>query len=447
MTANTQPVSPKGSWLFGNLPEFGADPLNFLERCARDHGDFVPLRFVRRRVNFINRPEDIEMVLSTQARNFQKTLGYRTPFMRRLLGEGLITSEGELWLKQRRLAQPAFHRERIASYASVIVEFAERACAPWRAGETREIHRELMHVTTQVVVRTLFNSEVPREIDDLGTASKAVMERFATQFKPFRLLLLLLPSSSQRRFRRVMDNLDAYIYGLIRARRASGKDTGDLLSMLLQARDEDGRGMNDRQLRDELVTLMVAGLDTTALALTWTFYLLSRHPEVDARLRTELKSALGGRSPTFGDLPKLSFTERVVKEAMRLYPPVWVIGRQAIHDCEVGGHPVRAGTSLILSQWVCHRDPRNFPEPLRFDPDRWTAERMAAIHKYAYFPFGGGPRVCIGNAFALMEATLVLATIAQKWRLLPASAAEIEPWATLTLQPRGGVPLRLEPAN
>ena len=259
--------APEGSFLLGNLADFGRDPLGFLNRCARDFGDFVPLRFFNRPVCLLNDPAHLEYVLATNSHNFKKTLGYRTPFVRRLFGQGLLTSEGDLWLRQRRLAQPAFHRDRIATYANTIVEFAERLLGTWKVGETRDVHQDMMRLTTEVVVKTLFNAPVPRQIDDMSRSSAVVMERFATQWSGWRLLASVLPTPGAWRFERVMRRLDDYIYGVIRERRASGRDAGDLLSMLLQARDEAGQGMSDRQLRDELTTLMVAGLDTTALAL------------------------------------------------------------------------------------------------------------------------------------------------------------------------------------
>jgi cytochrome P450 len=443
MTVADSPSRPKGWLLLGNMPDFRRDPLGFLELCARNHGDFVPLRFVNRRVCLLNAPEQIEYVLATNHRNFQKTLGYRTPFMWRLFGQGLLTSEGDFWLRQRRLAQPAFHRERIATYANVIVEFAERMLAAWKPDETREIHRDMMRLTTEVVVKTLFNSTVPRAVEEMGDTT-TVLEQFTTQWSVWRFLGSYLPTPNARRFERVVRRLDDFIYGLIAERRAGGKDAGDLLSMLLLARDDEGNGMSDRQLRDELTTLMVAGLDTTALALSWAFYLLSKNPQADDELAAELDSVLGGRAPRFADLPQLRYTEKVVKETMRLFPPAWVIGREAINDCEIGGHRIAAGTSLIISQWLKHRDGRYFENPEAFQPTRWTDEFTKQLPKYAYFPFGGGPRICIGNSFAMMEATLVLATVRQKFRLSSSPGYTVTPWPTITLQPKEGIFLRIE---
>jgi cytochrome P450 len=443
----SRPTGPKGSWLLGNLTQFGRDPLAFLESCVHEHGDFVAVRFLNKTIYVINGPEEIEYVLATNARNFRKTLGYRTPFMRRLFGQGLLTSEGDSWLRQRRLAQPAFHRDRIANHARTIAAFAQRMLGNWKAGETRDIQGEMMRLTTEVVTKTLFNSAVPKEINELGEASQVVMERFTKQWSWYRLLLNLMPSVTGRRFEEVMRRLDAFIYGVIDERRASGRDEGDLLSMLLAAQDEDGSRMTDRQLRDELTTLMVAGLDTTALALSWGFYLLSQNPPARQTLEAELDRVLGGRLPEFQDLPQLPYTEMVVKETMRLYPSAWVIGREALQDCEVGGHRIKAGTSLLMSQWLKHRDPRHFNNAETFAPERWSEEGIKRLPKFAYFPFGGGPRICIGNSFAMMEAMLVLATVSQQFRLTASPGYTVKPWPAITLQPGGGISLKIEPRS
>jgi len=437
-------TGPKGTFLLGNLREFGRDPLGMLECWSRDYGDVVQLRFANRQVLLFNNPADIEFVLATGAKNFHKTMGYRTPMMRRLFGQGLLTSENEFWTRQRRLSQPAFHRDRVASYAKIIVEFAERGLAKWQPGETRPVHLDMMRLTTEVVTKSLFNSDVPREINNLGEASAVVMQRFNQQLSIWRLLMNFLPTPGARQFEKVMRDLDNFIYGIIRERRASGEDTGDLLSILLQARDDDGNGMSDKQLRDELTTLMVAGLDTTALTLAWAFYLLSQNPEIDRKLFCEVQSVLGDRPPTFNDLPKLTYADAVVKETMRLYPAGWILGREAINDCETGSTKIAKGTSVIMSQWLKHHDGRYFPEPQKFLPDRWLGEEIKKLPKFAYFPFGGGPRICIGSAFAVMEATLVLAVVAQKFRLTAKSGYEVKPFPAITLQPKDGIFLKVE---
>jgi len=444
LTTAPRRAGPKGSFFLGNLQEFGRDPLGFLERCVRDYGDFVPLRFLNRPVCLLNNPADIEYVLTANSRNFRKTLGYRTPFMRRLFGQGLLTSEGDLWLRQRRLAQPAFHRDRIATYATTIVEFTERFLTTWQAGEMRAIHRDMMRLTTEVVVQSLFHSDVPSEIENMNNESVVVLEHFTKQWSVWRLFSSLLPSPGKRRFEQLVRRLDEFIYGVIRERRASGKDAGDLLSMLLQARDEHGQGMNDRQLRDELTTLILAGLDTTALALSWAFYLLSQNLAAADKLFAELQTVLAGRTPRFTDLPQLRYTEMIVKETMRLYPSAWLIGREAIHDCEIGGHRIAAGTSLVMSQWLKHRDRRYFESPDKFIPERWTDEFVKTLPKCAYFPFGGGPRLCIGHSFAMMEGMLVLATVGQKFRVTSTPGYAAVPWPSITLQPKEGIHLRVE---
>jgi len=285
---------------------------------------------------------------------------------------------------------------------------------------------------------------VPPEIENMSNASVVVLEHFTKQWSVWRLFSSLLPTPGARRFEQVMRRLDDFVYGVIGERRASGKDAGDLLSMLLQARDEHGQGMNDRQLRDELTTLMVAGLDTTALALSWAFYLLSQNLAATDKLFAELQAVLAGRAPRFTDMPQLRYTEMIVKETMRLYPSAWLIGREAIHDCEIGGHPIAAGTSLIMSQWLKHRDLRYFESPESFIPERWTDEFVKTLPKYAYFPFGGGPRICIGNSFAMMEAMLVLATVGQKFRVTATRGYAVVPWPSITLQPKEGIHLRVE---
>jgi cytochrome P450 len=425
----------------GNLAAFGRDPLNFLESTAREYGDFVPLRFGPRKVFLLNDPADIEQVLATQSKNFKKTLGYRTPFMRRLFGDGLLTSEGEFWTRQRRLAQPAFHRDRIAGYARTIVELSHGMLARWEPGQLRELHADMVRLTTEVVTRTLFNSDVPPEIEQMNSASASVLEHFTKQWSAWRLIFAFVPTPSGRRFEMVMRRLDRYIGGLIQARRAHGGDSGDLLSMLVLAQDEDGSRMTDKQLRDELTTLMVAGLDTTALALSWAFYLLARHPEAEAQLADEIREALGDRPPNLNALSQLPYAEMVIKETMRLYPPAWIIGRESISACEINGKPIPSRASVVMSQWLKHRDPRYFEQPDQFRPERWAEPR--AIPKFAYFPFGGGPRTCIGNSFAMMEAVLVLVTVAQRYRFRPGSKDPVLPWPSITLQPRSGITLQV----
>lgn len=444
MTIAVRPPGPQGSLLLGNMAAFQRDALEFITACARQHGDVVRTRFLYTPVYFLNHPDHIEYVLQTNNRNFIKPMSLRTPFFVRLAGRGLLTSEGDFWLKQRRLAQPAFHRERINAYGEVMVAYAERMLDSWRDGETRDIHQEMMRLTLAVVARTLFDADVTDAADEVGEALEVVMEPFASQATIKWMLDNRLPTSGNRRFHRAVDRLDTIIYRIIGERRASNRDHGDLLSMLLQAKDEAGASMSDQQLRDEVITLFLAGHETTALVLSWTWYLLGQHAEMEAKLHAELQTALGGRRPTMADIPRLPYTEMVIKEAMRLYPPGWGVGREALKDCEIGGYRVPAGAQIFMFQWVVHRDDRFFEQAGEFRPERWAGDSVKQLPRFAYFPFGGGPRVCIGSAFAMMEAVLLVATIAQRFRLKVAPDYVVTPLPTITLRPRDGIKVILE---
>ncbi|MDQ3520611.1 MAG: cytochrome P450, partial [Gemmatimonadota bacterium] len=359
---------------------------------------------------------------------------------RRLLGNGLLTNENESWLQQRRLAQPAFHRERIAGYGEIIAADTERMLATWEDGEVRDVHSELQRLAVGIVAKTLFGADMHDRAEQLGVALEAAMQVYANRRGLARFIPDWAPLPSHLRYRRGVRDLDATIADIIHARRARDEDTSDLLSMLLRARDEDGNAMNDAQLRDEAVTLFVGGFDTPALGLSWAWYLLAQNREAREEIAKEVDSVLQGRAPRAGDLPRLQYTEMVVKEAMRLYPPAWLLSREAVRDTEIGGYAIPAGTVVMMSQWVMHRDPRYFEEPNEFLPQRWSRKGAATeLPRFAYFPFGGGPRVCIGASFAMMEAVLVLATVAQQFEFTLASQSPIVPWPTMTLRPRGGL--------
>lgn len=437
------PPGPKGHFLRGHLPELRRDPLGFYLRCAHDYGDCTTIRFGLKRIFFINSPALIEQVL--HSRNFTKHFALR--MNRLLLGNGLLTSEGDFWLRQRRLLQPVFQRERIASYAPDMTACAEKQIAAWRDGDVRDLHIEMRELTLAVAAKTLFGADVTGQSEAVGEAVgqalKDAMGTFNRRF--FRLIRIpeSLPTPGNLRIRRAVRRLDAILYGLINQRRAEG-ERNDLLSILLHARHEsDGSGMTDRQLRDEAMTLFLAGHETTALALTWGWYLLAQHPQVVEKLEAELRRVLGGRAPTIADLPNLPYTEMVVQEVMRVYPPAYAIGRQAIQPCTLAGYPVPAGATILMSQWVVHRDPRFFDEPERFYPERWADGLARRLPRYAYFPFGGGQRVCIGNTFALMELPLVLATIAQRFCFSLPPGPPILPKPQFTLQPERPILLKL----
>lgn len=443
------PPGPRSHFLIGDFLAFNRDPLAFLTRYAREYGDVVELHLLNRPTYLINRPDYIEDVLVTHNHNFIKSRGLRES--RSVLGTGLLTSEGEFWRRQRRLIQPAFHRNHIAAYGDVMVAYTQRMLATWRSGEIRDIHQDMMRLTLEIVAKTLFDTDVAGEAQEVGEAMRVVLEHFNAQASTGFLIPNSLPTPGNRRMRQAVQQLDAIIYNIIRQRRTDGTERGDLLSTLLEAHDEDGSRMTDKQLRDEVMTLFLAGHETTAIALSWTWHLLSQHPEAEARLWTELRSVLNGRAPTVTDLPQLRYTEWVVNESLRLYPPAWVIGREAVRECEIGRYTLPAGSTIVMSQWVMHRDPRYFKEPERFKPERWANDpssssgQVLAKHlpRFAYFPFGGGPRQCIGNSFALMEARLLLATIAPAFRLVASPGPEVTPWPTITLRPRHGMWMEL----
>ena len=444
MSTALHPPGPRGHLIRGNLPEYIRDPLSYLTDLTRQYGDVARLRFFHVPVYILNNPEHIEYVLVTNNRSFIKPVDFRFPFFRGIFGNGLLTSEGDFWLRQRRLAQPAFHRGRIAEYGRVMVDYSEQMLETWREDETRDVHQEMMILTLKIAVKTLFNVDAERDVVLMSALSNELIKMFELQDSSFWLAHNFLPTPANRRFRRTLKHLDEYIYGIIRQRRQNSEDTGDLLSMLLDAQDEDGSQMTDQQLRDEVMTLFLAGHETTALALSWTWYLLSQYPDVEAKLMAELESVLSGRTPQVEDLPKMIYAEAIVKEALRLYPPAWAFGRQVIQDCEIAGYPVAKGRQLYFFPWVMHRDPRYFDQPEEFRPERWADERIKQLPKYAYFPFSGGPRVCIGNAFAMMEAVLVLATVAQRYHLKLAQGQIVEPWPVFTLRPKYGINMTIE---
>lgn len=433
------PPQPRGRLVLGNMPEFNRDSLAFISRCAREYGDVVRTRFFYVPAFFLFNPADIEYVLATNNRNFIKSLSLRSAFFRHLVGNGLVTSEGEFWRRQRRLAQPAFHRDRIRGYGAVMVECIGRHLDQWRDGEERDIHREMMALTRDIVVRTLFSADVSAETNEITEALDMVVQPFARQATLGWILNNRLPTPAHRRFQRTVARLDRIVYRMIAERRASGEDRGDLLSMLLRAQDEDGTQMTDLQLRDEVMTLFLAGHETTALTLTWSWYLLAKNPHASARLFDEVTKIVGDRPPAVDDVPRLRYTEMIARETMRLYPPAFGVGREALADCRIGGYDVPRGTQIFMFQWVVHRDPRFFADPLAFRPERWEEESINDLPKYAYFPFGGGPRGCIGNTFAMMESTLALAALAQRFRFTLAPDQTVELMPAMSLRPRDGV--------
>ncbi len=441
MFARAIPPGPPGTLFAGNLREFRQDMLGFYLRMSREYGNLSSLRIGPRRIYLVNHPELIEEVLVHQARNYRKHYAIR--MNRLLLGNGLLASEGAFWLRQRRLAQPAFGRDRVAAYGPIMVDFAGRMLAGWRPGTVRDVHADMTQLTLEIIAKTLFDADVHGEARAAGAALAAAQESFIDRFQSLIALPEWVPSPGNLRLRRAVRRLDEIVFGFIRQRRQSKEQKNDLLSLLIRARDEDGSQMTDSQLRDEAMTLFLAGHDTTALTLSWAWYLLAQHPAIDARLFEEVRDVLGSRPPTVADLPRLRYTEYVIKEAMRLYPPAYAIGREALVETELGGYSIPRGQTVLLCQWVTHRDPRFWDDPEKFDPDRWTSPQVARMPKFAYFPFGGGPRVCIGNQFASIEAMLLLATVVRRFRLERADSEPVKPDPSLTLRPSRGIQMRL----
>lgn len=429
---------PPRRWIVGNLPEVQRDMLGFFQHCAHEYGDVAYFRLGPRRMVLLSHPDHIEQVLVTDNRKFAKNFALQ--LLRPLLGDGLLTSEGSTWLRNRRLIQPAFQRKRIEEYGSTMVALAARTVAHWRDGQQIDIHAEMMRLTLAVAAKTLMGVDVAEASAEVGDTLEIIMADFTSRFESVQPLPVWIPTPGNLRFKRAVRRLEQIIQRIVTERRASAQEGGDLLSMLVHARDEDdGRGFTDRQLRDEVMTLLLAGHETTANALTWTWYLLAQHPQVERSLSAELDEVLAGHPPTVADLPRLVYTERVILESLRLYPPAYAFGRRVLQPVTIGGYQLSAGTNALLPQWVVHRDPRWFEEPERFEPNRWANDLIHRIPKYAYFPFGGGPRVCIGNTFAMIEAVLLLATMAQEFGLGLAPGHEVRPWASITLRPRTGI--------
>ncbi|MEW6731701.1 MAG: cytochrome P450 [Acidobacteriota bacterium] len=437
----TFPPGPRDTIFWRELRAFRRNMTGYLLNLARTYGDIVHFKLGPRHAFLLNHPDYIKDVLVTNNKNFVKSRGLERAKI--FLGEGLLTSEAEFHMRQRRLSQPAFHRQRIASYADIMAAYGARQRDRWQDGAQLDIAQEMMRVTLAIVGKTLFDADVESEAQDVQVAIADILEHFNLLILPFSELLDKLPFSlpSAKRFQKACARLDEIVYRIINERRSNRTDRGDLLSMLLLAQDEEGDGssMTDIQLRDEVMTIFLAGHETTANALTWTWYLISQHPEVEAKLSQELDTVLAGRLPNTDDLARLRYTDMVLAESMRLYPPAWGLGRRALNDYPVGGYIIPANSIVFVSQYVMHHDPRYYPDPHVFNPERWHPEAQAARPKFSYFPFGGGPRQCIGDSFAWMEGVLLIATYAQKWRmrLVPGHPVATQP--LVTLRPKHGM--------
>jgi cytochrome P450 len=430
-----------------------SNPILLFEHLAATYGRIAHYKLGWQHIVFINHPDFIREILVNHPQEMIKERTQRR--MKILLGEGLITSEGAFHMRQRRIAAPAFHRQRIAAYADVMTQRAALRRASWHAGQTIDIGAEMMQLALEVVARTLFNTDVTSDVLAINHEVNVIMDLYNYLISlPLAEAYLYAPLPGLTRFRRARARLNAVVHRIIadhrsRARAGNTADSGDLLSMLMASRDEEGgaserTGMTDEQLRDEIITIFLAGYETVANALTWTWLLLAQNPEAEARFHAELNGVLKGRTATMDDLPQLRYTEMVFAESMRIYPPAWAMGRQSTAPVALGPYRFPAGTYFFFSQYVMQRDPEYFPDPLRFDPERFTPEAKAARPRFAYFPFGGGGRQCIGESFAWMEGVLLLATIAQKWRLglLPDQQIDVQP--KITLRPKYPIHMRVE---
>lgn len=440
------PPTVKAGFIGGHFFKFRRRPTEFLTELAA-LGDISFMRMYNQPAYFLNHPELIRDLLVTSHSKFHKGIALQRA--KPLLGEGLLTSEGESHLKQRRMIQPAFHRSRIAEYAKSMSFFAESLSGEWNDGDVLEVEKEMTRLTLKIVGKTLFNADVENEAHEVGEAMNQLMALFNFMMLPFADYLRKLPFGPARTTRRSQENLDRVIYGIINKRRQSEEDEGDLLSMLLLSQDEeDGKGMSDKQVRDEALTLFIAGHETTANALIFTWYLLSQNPEKEAKLHEELKRVLDGRTPSMEDVPNLKYTESVIAESMRLFPPAWAMGRLSIEDHKFGNFDIPSNSLILISPFVIQRDKRFWDDAEAFRPERFAEKSVRqAGQEFIYIPFSKGVRSCIGESFAWMELVLIVATLAQKWQLRVVPEQEFGVNPLMTLRPKYGMKMRAEARN
>lgn len=441
MRLSPVPPGPKGHFLVGSLPEIQRDELDFLMQQVHDHGDVVHLRVVNHPVYILSHPSDIETVLVNKASNFIKSVFLRES--KALFGDGLLTSESSLWQKQRRALQPAFHHDHILAYTRTMSESTDRMLATWRDGEERDIHQDMTRLTMEIVAKVLFGEEFNADVEEVCDAFGRFFSQYDERFGLY-LIPEWLPTPDNLRYRRAIKRLDEIVLRIIRAKSArSNGHSSDVLSILLHSLEGKNVKMEERQVRDEMMTLFFTGHETTALALAWTFYLLGLNPDKEQRLQAEVDGVLEGRAPTFQDLARLPYLEMVFKESLRLYPPAFGVVREALSNCEIAGYPIPKGATLAMFQWVVHRDPRFFDRPEEFVPERWENDFAKTLPRCAYFPFGAGARLCIGNTFAQAEVPMLLATLVQKFHLQLVPGHRVATAPSLTLRPLNGIRVTL----
>jgi len=441
ITHDLTPPTPAEGWFGGHILQYHGNPLPFLLNNMREYGDIAHFRVFKYHFYQVNAPELVGQVLVKQAKSFHKSVIYKRT-LGEYLGNGLLISDGDFWKRQRKMAQPAFHTGRIHAYADDMVDYSLKLRDQWQDGEVVNVAEDMMRLTLFIVAKTLFSADVSEDAKEVGEALDVLLHHVVEASRRVVRLPDWMPTPQKRRKQQAIEILDNITMNIINERRTSGEDTGDLLSMLLMMTDDNGVGMTDSEVRDEVLTLFLAGHETTANALTWTFYLLSQHPDIEAKVYDEIHSVLGDRPPTLEDLKQLPYTLMVFKESMRLYPPAWAFTRQAIEDVQIGEYTIPKKWDVFIVPYVIHRMPDLWDDPERFDPERFSPENEKQIPRYAYLPFGGGARVCIGNSFALMEGHLVLATLLQRYKLELVQKT-VEPEPLVTLRPKGGLHMRV----
>ncbi len=442
MNRSARPPGPRGLPVIGSLLHYFKDILGFLTKNSERYGDIVFFSLGPRNIYQISEPEYIKKVLITDSRNFIKSRALERAKM--VVGEGLLTNEGESHLRNRRVIQPLFHKKAIPNYIDAVISHTENLCRVWEDDATVDINREMMFLTQSIVVDALFDSKVDREKKQLVDSLTTVMNSFPRLLFPFSEYLDKLPLPANYRFNKSISNLDEVVYSVVREKESAESNNYDLVSLLLSARDEEGnRFFTDRQIRDEVITFFIAGQETTANALSWAFYLIARNKNVEDRILEEIHEVLGSEHPSYDDIERLQYTRNVINETLRLYPPAWTVVRKALKGCEIGGYFIPAGSDIYMSQYVVHRDDRFFSDPLKFSPERWFEINSRNLPRFAYFPFGGGPRRCIGEPFAIMEAVLILAVVLREWSVELINEGEIKPKPLITIRPKNGVPVRL----
>lgn len=451
-TPGRPPPGPKGLPLLGSLLQARREPLDFARELIRRYGDIVHFKVGFYTGYLLNHPDYLQHVLSSNNHNYNKE-NYNYKKLKPVLGEGLITSDGDQWLRHRRLIQPAFHRKNLGRVGDITIKATNEMLTRWDSiashAQSVNVAAEMMKLTLGVVTKSLFSVDIRSSTNTVGKAFTNLNEDIAYRFKNVFVLPLWVPTQRNRAFKKARDELNRFVYKIIDRRRLSNESRNDLLGALLSAREElpEEQGLSDREIRDEVMTLLLAGHETTANLLTWTLYLVSQHPTVEQKVRAELDEVLQGRVPGVEDISALNYVKKVLQESLRLYPPVWIISRNAINNDSIGGYSIPAGATVTLCLYTLNRHPDFWENPEKFNPERFDAEKVKTRHQYAYLPFGGGPRSCIGKHFAMLESQLILAMIFRRYHLRVVEGYSVEPEPLVTLRPRNGLRMVLEPVS